>query len=81
MEVLRTAILDMLRRKKDKIFTSSEIVKQMYPEDWEHFLEDVNTEAIALDREGLIKICGDHNDVNSDLKTMVSLKISSPNKR
>ncbi|REG92750.1 DUF3253 domain-containing protein [Algoriphagus antarcticus] len=76
MEVLRAAILDMLRRKKDESFASSEVVLQMYPEDWEQFLEEVNSEAIALSREGLIII----NDDELDPSKANSLKISSPNK-
>ena len=76
MEVLRTAILDMLRRKKQQSFYASEVVKQMFPEDWEHFLEDVNEAALELHRNGLISIQG----AETELKASNSLKISSPNK-
>ncbi|PZX56845.1 uncharacterized protein DUF3253 [Algoriphagus ratkowskyi] len=72
MEVLRSAILDMLRRKKDECFTSSDVVQQMYPEDWEQFLEEVNAEAMELYREGLITIQIAKTDTED------SLKISSP---
>ncbi len=74
MEVLRTAILEMLRQKKGKSFNSSEVVKQMYPEDWEQFLGDVNEVVIQLSEEGLLSVD------NSDLNHMKSLTISSPSK-
>ena len=80
MEVLRSAILDMLRRKKGETFNSSEVVRQMFPEDWEQFLEDVNDEAKSLSREGLITISTDTSEVDSATVTAETLEISSPNK-
>ncbi len=56
MEILRTAILDMLRQRKGEGFTSAEVIKQMYPEDWEHFMPEINKEAELLSTEGLIRI-------------------------
>ncbi len=56
MEVLRTAILDLCRRKKGKSFHPSEVVRQMFPEDWELFLPDLHTELIAMQQEKLIQI-------------------------
>ncbi|WP_339864548.1 DUF3253 domain-containing protein [uncultured Algoriphagus sp.] len=76
MEVLRTAILDMLRRKKESIFSSSEVVKQMYPEDWDQFLPEINKEAMALHREGLLIVCDAEKYTEADLRTEVELKIS-----
>ncbi|MFC5623476.1 DUF3253 domain-containing protein [Algoriphagus winogradskyi] len=76
MEVLRTAILDMLRRKKDDIFSSSEVVKQMYPEDWDQFLPEINKEAMALHREGLLNVCDAEKYSEADLITEAELKIS-----
>jgi len=76
MEVLRTAILDMLRLKKGESFNSSEVVRQMYPQDWEQFLEEVNTEIFELYREGLLSI----DEAELDSSRTTSLRISSPNK-
>ena len=76
MEVLRTAILDMLKRKKESIFSSSEVVKQMYPEDWDQFLPEINKEAMALHREGLLIVCDAEKYTEADLRTEVELKIS-----
>lgn len=76
MEVLRTAILDMLRRKNNSIFNSSEVVKQMYPEDWEQFLPEINSEAMAMHREGLLNVWDAEHYTEADLRTEVELKIS-----
>ncbi|MEB2775268.1 DUF3253 domain-containing protein [Algoriphagus sp. D3-2-R+10] len=79
MEVLRTAILDMLSRKKGESFATSEIVQQMFPEDWKRFLEEVNTEAIELSREGLIVVASEQ-PIDYNLIRTIPLIISSPNK-
>ena len=80
MEVLRTAILDKLRRKKGKSFSTSEVVQQMYPEDWELFLEDVNTTALELYREGLVSIIDANHPIDSNSIKSNSLQLSSPDK-
>ncbi|WPR77118.1 hypothetical protein [Algoriphagus sp. NG3] len=81
MEVLRTAILEMLRRKKGKRFTSAEVVKQLYPEDWHHFLPEINEEVRILSDEGILRIeevtPGNPSTMEDGLQT---LKISPPNK-
>ena len=56
MEVLRTAILDCCRRKKGEPFYPSEIVRRMFPEDWELFLTDLHAELDAMQQENLIEI-------------------------
>ncbi|TXE11378.1 DUF3253 domain-containing protein [Algoriphagus aquimarinus] len=78
MEVLRTAILDMLRRKKAEPFSLSEVVQQMYPEDWEQFLEELNKVALELQDEGLLSIAYDKQQNSSDASTSSTLIISPP---
>lgn len=56
MDVLRTAILDFCRRRKGKPFSPSEVVRQMFPEDWELFLDEIQAEMIRMYREGLIHV-------------------------
>lgn len=80
MEVLRTAILDMLRRKQEESFPSSEVVQQMFPEDWEQFLEEVNTVAMELYHEGLLQVIESKQPVRLDSSLVNTLIISSPNK-
>lgn len=79
MEVLRTAILDMLRRKKGRILTSSEVVQRMFPEDWEQFLEDVNRETMELYRQGLLRIDWNKQE-KMPFTSKTSLQILPPNK-
>ncbi len=55
MEVLRTAILDFCRRRKSS-FCPSEVVRKIYPEDWRHFMPDIQEEMMAMYREGLILV-------------------------
>jgi hypothetical protein len=56
MNVLRIAILDFCRRKKGKSFHPSEIVQQMFPEDWELFVEDLQEELAIMENENLIHL-------------------------
>jgi hypothetical protein len=68
MEVLRTAILDFCRRKKGMGFSPSEVVQQLYPEDWEQFLPELNEVIEQMITERLIEYSpasGSANDVNS----------------
>lgn len=64
MNVLRTAILDFCRRKKGAPFYPSEIVRQMYPEDWELFVEDLLEELGRMKKERLIELSKDGELLN-----------------
>jgi len=75
MEVLRTAILDMLRRKQGEILTSAEVVQRMFPEDWEQFIEDVNKVAQELESEGLINLSESKTSYGSESFAPRSLDI------
>jgi len=59
MDILRVAILDLLRRKKSEPFSPAEVVQQMYPEDWRHFMEDVLLQMMELYQEGLLEVTED----------------------
>lgn len=56
MEVLRTAIFDFCRRSRGKAFCPTEVVRRMYPEDWEQFVGDILSEAMQMERENLIAL-------------------------
>jgi Protein of unknown function (DUF3253) len=56
MEVLRTAILEMCRQKKKDAFYPDEVLKLMFPQDWEQFLEEILTVALEMYKEELILI-------------------------
>lgn len=68
----------MLRRKKAEPFSLSEVVQQMYPEDWEQFLEELNKVALELQDEGLLSIAYDKQQNSSDASTSSTLIISPP---
>lgn len=56
MEVLRTAILDFCRRSEGKPFCPTEVVRRMFPEDWELFTEEIKAEALRMHSENLIEL-------------------------
>lgn len=65
MDVLKTAILEMCRQKKNEAFCPSEVLKLMFPEDWEQFIEEVNATAREMSREGLILITQNGNIITA----------------
>lgn len=56
MEVLRVAILDFCRRRKENSFCPSEVLRQMYPEDWRMFMPDIQEVMMEMYREGIIQV-------------------------
>ena len=66
MEVLRTAILDFVRRRKGKSFCPSEVVRQMYPEDWRLFMPDIQAVMMDMYREGLIQVTQGGEPIDPD---------------
>lgn len=54
MEVLRTAILQMIKQKKGLSFYSQEVIQQLFPEDWEIFLPELKETLFQLESEGLL---------------------------
>jgi hypothetical protein len=56
MDVLRVAILNFCLRRGSRSFCPSEVVRQMYPEDWKHFLHDIRNVMMAMYSEGLITV-------------------------
>ncbi|MDI1321095.1 MAG: DUF3253 domain-containing protein [Algoriphagus sp.] len=66
MEVLRTAILEMCRQTKKDGFYPAEVLKLMFPQDWEQFLEEIITVALEMYKEGLIQITQNGMPIDSD---------------
>ncbi len=77
MEVLRTAILEMCRQKKNSAFYPSEVAKRMFPEDWPLFLEEVRSVALEMNREGLIQIMQNEKIIDPDSVPIGPIRISS----
>jgi hypothetical protein len=81
MEVLRIAILDFCRRKKGVGFRPSEVVQQLYPEDWEQFLPELHVVIEQMITERLIEYfpaSGSANDVNSSESPLWIKPLSKP---
>ena len=55
MEVLRTAIMDFCRRRKEQDFFLTEVLQQLFPQDWEQFLPEIWEVAQQLAKEGMIE--------------------------
>lgn len=55
-EVLRTAILQMMRKRKNSDFFAVEPLQQLYPEDWEQFLSELEAELQGMEKEGLLEL-------------------------
>lgn len=54
MNVLRTAILDWCRRSGGTSFLAGDVLRSMFPEDWELFVEDLVEELMQMHREGIL---------------------------
>lgn len=77
MEVLRTAILDFCRRRKGKTFCPSEVVRQLFPQDWELFMVDIREEMMHMYREGLIQVSQKGNLIDPGNDSIGPVRISS----
>ncbi|GAA0877078.1 hypothetical protein GCM10009119_00460 [Algoriphagus jejuensis] len=61
MEVLRTAILDFCRRRHGRAVRPSDVLKQMFPQDWELFTEDIRVVMKEMHQENLIDLIPNEN--------------------
>lgn len=56
MNVLRIGIIEYCRTHPDATFSPSEVVKKMYPQSWEYFLNDIWIEALDMYERGEIQL-------------------------
>jgi len=56
MNILETALLEMCRERKKEFFYPEDIIRQMYPEDWKHFLPELDSLIKYLLRIGQVEI-------------------------
>jgi hypothetical protein len=80
MEVLRTAIFQLMHRKKKEGFMPAEVVQQLYPEDWELFLPDLYDTLIAMHQADLVDLIIEGKSVNPSPENFEMLKIQRPGK-
>lgn len=76
VEVLRTAILDFCRRRKKKTFCPSEVVRQLFPQDWELFMPDIHEEMMQMYHEGLIEVTQKGNPIDPNQNPRGPVRIS-----
>jgi hypothetical protein len=74
--ILEIAILEMGRMKNGKSFSSSEVVKWIYPQDWSSFLPDLLEAMIILYKEGKIRTAHNEIPVAPDEKNIGFLQIT-----
>lgn len=60
MEILKIAILEFCRKNKNKAFDATEVLKIIYPQDWEQFQEDLRLAAYQLKQNKKILIFKNH---------------------
>lgn len=80
MEILKIAILDFCRRRKDTSFCPSEVVRRMYPEDWREFMSDIRQAMMELYQEGTIRVTQKGQPIIADKMPVGPVRISSANK-
>ena len=76
MEVLRTAIFDFCRRRGEKSFCPSEVVRLMYPEDWELFMPEIREEMMQMYRQGLIQVTQKGHPIDPNFQPKGPVRIS-----
>lgn len=80
MNVLRAAILDFCIRRKGKSFCPSEVVRKIFPEDWELFMPDIQEQMMEMYREGLILVTQKELPVDPSQKPKGPVRILSVSK-
>lgn len=80
MEVLRTAVFQLMYRRSKDGFLAKEVVQQLYPEDWEVFLPELFVTLAAMQKTGLVELVIDGIPVNPTPENFSEVKIQKPNK-
>lgn len=75
--ILAVAILEMCRMRKGQSFCPSDVVKWLYPQDWEFFLTDIRIEMMRLYKEGKVLVTQNGIPVNPDVTPVGPVRISS----
>jgi len=73
--ILEAAILEMGRTVPGGYFCPEEVVKWIYPQAWEHFLDEVNEAMMHLYREGKIVVTQEGVEIPKDNVPSGSVKI------
>mgnify|MGYP006209743625 FL=1 len=73
--ILTLAIMEMCRVRKGEEFRPEEVVKWLFPESWEYFVEDVYAAMYDLQKEGKIEVLENGERVCSEEFTIADLRI------
>jgi hypothetical protein len=73
--ILETAIMEMGRKVGDQCFCPSEVVKWMFPQDWPHFMVDVQEVMMDLYRQGKISVTQSGKEIPKDRPPLGPVKI------
>ena len=74
-EILEVAILEMGRTIPGGSFCPEEVVKWIYPQAWEHFLDEVNDAMMHLYKEGKVVVTREGVEVPEDKVPCSGVKI------
>jgi hypothetical protein len=75
--ILSIAIMEMCRLKNEESFCPSEVIKWIYPESWQYFLEDVLIEMMKLYQAGMIEVTNNQIPIPPDRIPDGELRIKS----
>ena len=75
--ILTLAIMEMCRVRKGEEFRPEEVVKWLFPESWEYFVEDVYAAMYDLQKEGKIEVLENGEPVYSEGFANADLRIRS----
>jgi hypothetical protein len=77
MEILKVAILDFCKRRRQSSFCPSEVVRKMYPEDWRLFMPDIQKAMMELYQQKTILITQSGQPVAPEGVPVGPVRISS----
>ncbi|UCS92528.1 hypothetical protein KZP23_17805 [Echinicola marina] len=75
--ILEIAILEMIRQRGKKPFELYEVIKWIFPEDWQHFTSEIETAAHHLEEMGKINLTASQVGESTKLTVM---KVSKKSK-
>ena len=75
--ILTLAIMEMCRVRKGEEFRPEEVVKWLFPESWEYFVEDVYAAMYDLQKEGKIEVLENREPICYEGFAIADLRIRS----
>lgn len=76
MEILKSAIFYFCSIRKGASFCPSEVVRKMYPQDWRHFMPDIQMAMMDMYQEGKINVTQKGVPIPTDIMPKGPVRIS-----